>query len=167
MSRSPLKSLPIVSGQVDGGCGRFSAPRKTQAVLRLLKGEGLEALSREFKVTAVMLSQWREAFLAAGQASLKSRPVDERDETISRLQSKVGEMTMEVELLNELIDRVEAGVHLAARLRKVITRISNLNRSEAGCDPRPMEDRKILPLCGKSGSEQRNRKQSRRYASYA
>ena len=36
--------------------GRFSAKRKTEAVLRLLRGEDLEALSRELGVTAATLS---------------------------------------------------------------------------------------------------------------
>ena len=115
MSRSKINPQPVVAQQSGESRGRFSAGRKTQAVLRLLKGEDLEALSRELKVTAATLSQWREAFLAAGQASLKSRAADERDEQITRLQSKVGEMTMEVELLNEKIDRMEAGVPFAAR----------------------------------------------------
>lgn len=83
--------------------------------MRLLKGEDLEALSRELKVTAAALSQWRDAFLAAGQASLKSRPADERDEQIARLKAKVGEITMANELLEEKIDRLEAGVPLAIR----------------------------------------------------
>jgi len=34
------------------GRGRFSVRRKTGAVLRLLRGEGLEVLSRELGVTA-------------------------------------------------------------------------------------------------------------------
>jgi transposase len=118
MSRSKINPKPAVVGQVGEGRGRFSAPRKTQAVLRLLKGEDLEILSREVKVTAATLSQWREAFLAAGQASLKSRPADERDEQIHRLKAKVGEMTMEVELLHEKIGRMEVGVPLAARRSK-------------------------------------------------
>ena len=44
------------------GNGRFSAKRKTTAVLRLLGGEDLDLLSREYKVTAAKLSQWRELF---------------------------------------------------------------------------------------------------------
>ena len=44
------------------GNGRFSAKRKTTAVLRLLRGEDLDLLSREYKVTAAKLSQWRELF---------------------------------------------------------------------------------------------------------
>ena len=118
MSRSNVNHGPAVAEPATDRRGRFSAPRKTQAVLRLLKGEDLEALSRELKVTAATLSQWREAFLAAGQASLKSRPADERDEQIQRLKAKVGEMTMAVELLNEKIDRMENHVPLPARRSK-------------------------------------------------
>jgi len=68
-------------------------------VLRLLRGEALDAVSRELGVTAATLSGWREAFLAGGQTSLKSRPADERDEEIRRLRAKVGEITMDNELL--------------------------------------------------------------------
>ena len=53
--------------------GRFSSRRKAEAVLRLLHGEELDALSCELGVTAATLAQWRERFLAGGQASLKSR----------------------------------------------------------------------------------------------
>ena len=56
MSRSHVNPKPAGGGQVGEGRGRFSVPRKTQAVLRLLKGEDLEALSHEFKVTAATLS---------------------------------------------------------------------------------------------------------------
>jgi hypothetical protein len=52
----------------------MSARRKQDAVVRLLRGEDLELLSRELAVTAAELSGWREAFLAAGEAPLKSRP---------------------------------------------------------------------------------------------
>jgi transposase-like protein len=95
--------------------GRFSARRKTDAVLRLLRGEELDALSRELGVTAATLSQWRERFLAGGQASLRSRPVDERDDEIRRLQAKVGEITMANELLLERAHQLEAGLPLARR----------------------------------------------------
>ena len=82
-----------------GDRGRFSAKRKTDTVLRLLRGEDLELLSRELGVTAATLSAWRDDFLAGGQAALKSRPADDRDEEIARLQAKVGELTMDNELL--------------------------------------------------------------------
>ena len=48
--------------------GRFSARRKRATVLRLLRGEDLESVSRELGITAARASQWRDQFLAAGQA---------------------------------------------------------------------------------------------------
>src|SRR5690348_5425883 len=72
---------------------RMSAGRRREAVLRLLRGEDLELVSRELGVTAAELSGWREAFLAAGEASLRSRPADARDAEIGRLKAKVGELT--------------------------------------------------------------------------
>src|ERR1700760_3018674 len=52
----------------------MSAGRKREAVLRLLRGEDLELVSRELGVTAAELSGWRDRFLAGGEASLKRRP---------------------------------------------------------------------------------------------
>ena len=57
-----------------GRGGRMSRQRKRDAVLRLLRGEDLEMVSRSLGVTAATLSGWRDAFLAAGEASLASRP---------------------------------------------------------------------------------------------
>src|SRR4051812_2494261 len=55
-----------------GRGGRMSRQRKRNAVLRLLRGEDLEMVSRSLGVTAATLSGWRDAFLAAGEASLSS-----------------------------------------------------------------------------------------------
>ena len=112
---APAPGARRANGAGAEGRGRFSVRRKTGAVLRLLRGEGLEVLSRELGVTAATLSGWREAFLGGGEASLRSRAVDERDERIARLQAKVGEITMANELLEEKIDCLEAGRPLAGR----------------------------------------------------
>jgi len=88
---------------------RMTAGRKRDAVLRVLRGEPLEIVARELAVTAADLSAWRDAFLEAGAASLKSRARDDRDETIARLRTKVGELTMDTELLHVKIERLEAG----------------------------------------------------------
>jgi transposase len=93
----------------------MSARRKQSAVLRLLRGEGLELLSRELGVTAAELTAWRDAFLAAGEAALKTRPADGRDVEIGRLKAKVGELTMANELLDAKIDRLETHRPLARR----------------------------------------------------
>ena len=46
----------------------MSARRKQGAVLRLLRGEDLQLVSRELAVPAAEVSLWRDAFLAAGEA---------------------------------------------------------------------------------------------------
>jgi hypothetical protein len=93
----------------------MSARRKQDAVLRLLRGEDLELVSRELGVTAAELSGWRDQFLAAGEASLKSRPADARDDEIGRLQAKVGELTMTAELLEAKIEGLETHRPLGRR----------------------------------------------------
>ena len=97
------------------GGGRFSAGRKQETVLRLLRGEDLEVMSRELAVTAAALSGWREQFLVAGELSLHSRA---RDEQIGRLKAKVGEITMDNELLESKIERLENKLPLASRRSK-------------------------------------------------
>ena len=94
---------------------RMSARRKQSAVLRLLRGEDLELVSRQLGVMAAQLSAWRDDFLAAGEAVLKARPADDRDHEIGRLKAKVGELTMANELLDAKIDRLETHRPLARR----------------------------------------------------
>jgi predicted RNase H-like nuclease (RuvC/YqgF family) len=94
---------------------RMSARRKQETVLRLLRGEDLELVSRDLAVTAAELSGWRDQFLAGGESSLKSRPADARDAEIDRLQAKVGELTMTAELLEAKIERLEVLRPLARR----------------------------------------------------
>ena len=81
-----------------------------EVVLRLLRGEAVDALSRELKVTPARLAEWRERFLRGGQAALKSRRPDARDEEAVRLKAKIGELAMESELLQEKIARLESGL---------------------------------------------------------
>jgi len=105
-----------VDARAAGEKGRFSARCKREAVLRLLRGESLEAVSRELGVTAARLSQWREAFVESGTQGLKSRVVDGADDgERQRLQAKIGELTMENELLYRKVDLLEGGHPLAIR----------------------------------------------------
>jgi hypothetical protein len=96
-------------GATPGWPVRMTVGRKREAVLRLLRGEPLEIVAREVGVTAADLSSWRDAFLKAGAESLKARAGDDRDATIDRLRTKVGELTMDAELLQAKIERLEAG----------------------------------------------------------
>ena len=91
-----------------GERGRWSSRRKLEVVLRVLRGEDLDALSRELGVTAGAIAQWRDQVLTGGQAAVRSREADERDDEIARLRAKVGELTMDNELLRERARRAEA-----------------------------------------------------------
>jgi hypothetical protein len=71
------------------GGGRWSAKRKMSVVLELLHGADLEATSRKHRVTIATLTQWRDRFLAGGEAGMKSREVDVDDEENRRLKSVV------------------------------------------------------------------------------
>lgn len=47
---------------------------------------------RDPSLRAEELSAWREAFLAGGEASLRSRPADARDEEIGCLKTRAGDL---------------------------------------------------------------------------
>jgi len=108
-ARPHQESKAAPASDVGGGKPqRFSAKRKLQAVQRLMGGESLEAVSRELGVTVAQLAEWRDNALASAEAGLKAQPRDQRDDEIARLQNKVGEITMDKELLEEKVRRLEA-----------------------------------------------------------
>jgi hypothetical protein len=86
---------------------RFSARQTTAVVLRLLRGEALDLVSRELGIPAARLTTWREAFREAGQDALKKPPLEDHARELARLQQKLGESTMDMELLREQIGRLE------------------------------------------------------------
>jgi predicted RNase H-like nuclease (RuvC/YqgF family) len=90
--------------------GRWSSRRKTEAVLRLLRGETLDALSRELGVSSARLAEWRDEAIAAMQAGLQSREPDHRDGFIHDLKAKVGDQAMQIELLERKIEILEDGL---------------------------------------------------------
>jgi transposase len=98
-----------------GRSGRMSRQRKVAAVLRLLRGEDLELVSRSLGVTAATLSGWREAFLGGGEAALATKPGDAKDLALDRLKAKLGEVVLERELMAEKIAVLEAGRPLGRR----------------------------------------------------
>jgi transposase len=101
-----------------GRGGRMSRQRKTAAVLRLLRGEDLETVSRELGVTAATLTGWRDAFLAGGEAALMSRAATGQEVESERLKAKLGAALIERDLLNEKIALLEAGRPFARKRRK-------------------------------------------------
>jgi hypothetical protein len=96
----------------------MSRQRKLAAVLRLLRGDDLETVSRALGVTAAVLSGWRDAFLAAGEAALASRPAGAEALEGVRLKAKLGEVLVERDLLHAKIARLESGRPLGRRRRR-------------------------------------------------
>lgn len=88
---------------------RFSARMKMEVVLRILKGESLDELSRELAVPASRLSEWRDEFLKAGEASMKTREPNAQDEEIRKLKETIGSIAMENEVLKEGVRKWKAG----------------------------------------------------------
>ena len=110
---------PEESGAASSGRGgRMSRKRKTAAVLRLLRGEDLETVSRGLGVTAATLTAWRDAFLAAGEACLTTRPGTGEELESDRLKARLGAALIERDLLNEKIALMEAARPLARPRRK-------------------------------------------------
>src|SRR5215813_3438984 len=91
-----------------GRGGRMSRQRKTAAVLRLLRGEDLEEVSRSLGVTAATLAGWRDAFVAAGEAVLTTKPVTSENLESDRLKARLGAALLERDLLEEKIAILEA-----------------------------------------------------------
>lgn len=117
--RYPQKGWTMTTEKTDavgpGRGGRMSRQRKRGAVLRLLRGEDLETVSRALGVTAATLTTWRDSFLAAGEAALASRPTDGSTLESERLKARLGEMLLKQELLEQKITVLEGGRPLARR----------------------------------------------------
>jgi transposase len=86
---------------------RWSAGKKTEAVLRLLRGEPMEELSRELQVEAHRLAAWRDDFLAAGKQGLKGQRPDRSpdDRALKQAERKIGQLTMENEVLRAAAEK--------------------------------------------------------------
>ena len=91
---------------------RWSASRKLEAVMCLLRGQSLDAVSRKYGVSLHELSSWRDKVLNGAEQALKtvSSSDSAHDNEKKLLLSKIGEITMDNELLKEKIKRLENGV---------------------------------------------------------
>jgi len=97
--RSAKAGAGAPSGVDENAPKRFSVRRKLAIVARLLRGEPLELVARETNVSIARLTEWRDRALSGAATALKERERDDRDDEIARLKSKVGEITMDNELL--------------------------------------------------------------------
>jgi len=95
---------------------RWSAQRKTELVVRLLRGEPLDAVARDSQVPAHELEEWRRVFLEGGTQTLKKR-VDPEERELKRVQAKLGEVLMRLELAEGLLEKKGFGAELRKRAR--------------------------------------------------
>ena len=100
---SAAKRPPESGPPAHGRDGRISRQRKRDAVLRLLRGEYLDMVSRALGVNAATLSGWRDAFLDGGGVNLASKPTDGEERERDRLKARFGEMLFRTELLMQKI----------------------------------------------------------------
>jgi transposase len=85
---------------------RWSAGKKMDVVLRLLRGEKLEELSRELGVEAHRIAAWRDEFLEAGKEGLKGKqPTTEDDRRLREAERKIGELTLENEVWKKVAEK--------------------------------------------------------------
>ena len=84
---------------------RSSVGRKRDVVLRILRGESAELLSRELGVPLYKLEQWRAKSDAALDGALKERETDTATGELAAAMQRIGELSMENELLRSRIER--------------------------------------------------------------
>jgi transposase-like protein len=98
---------------------RWSAGKKMEAVLRLLRGESLEELSRELQVEAHRLAAWRDDFLEGGKEGLKGQRPDRspEDRQLRDAERKIGQLTMENEILRAAAEKRGLSIPPAKRPR--------------------------------------------------
>ncbi len=97
---------------------RWSAQRKMEVVVRLLRGEDLGELSREVQVAPAELESWRRVFLEGGVNGLRRRSGDPVERELERTRAKVGELTMRLELAQGLLEKRGYGDELKRLLRR-------------------------------------------------
>lgn len=100
---------PLVRGQ------RWSAGRKRDVVLRVLRGESLAALSREVRVEIYRLETWRDRAVAGLELGLQDRHDEPLAEALDTAKRHIGELSMENELLRERARLAETRLPLAIR----------------------------------------------------
>ena len=84
---------------------RWSATRKREVVLRLLRGESAELLSRELSLPMFKLEQWRQRAETALERALKERETDPAEGQLTAAMQRIGELTMENELRRAKMER--------------------------------------------------------------
>jgi transposase len=90
---------PLAPGQ------RWSVGREREVVLRLMRGESVELLSREPGLPVFRLEQWRQRAEAAPEGAPEEREADPADGQLAAAMRRIGGLIMEDELPRARIAR--------------------------------------------------------------
>lgn len=91
-----------------GQVKRWTPSRKIEVVLRLLRGESLDAISRELGLEVYLLEEWRSKAMQGMESGLKARSEDPLEEELDKAKKRLGELLMENELLQIKANRAPA-----------------------------------------------------------
>ena len=103
----------LVAEETSNGSGlpeevqRWTAKRRVALVLSILRGEtSVQEAARKHDLTVAEVEEWKDRFLLAAENALRSRPKDEdalKDEQIKKLERKVGQLVMELDIAREAL----------------------------------------------------------------
>ena len=94
---------------------RWSAGRKREVVLRLLRGESFDVLSREVGVEIYRLEAWKARALAGLELGLKAQAGEPLAAELDAAKRHIGELSMDNELLRERARAAERRLPLPMR----------------------------------------------------
>jgi transposase-like protein len=94
--------------ETGGQIKRWTASRKIDVVLRILRGESIDAISRELGIEVYLLEEWRSKALQGMESGLKARIEDPLQQELDNAKKRLGELLMENELLQVKADRASA-----------------------------------------------------------
>jgi hypothetical protein len=105
MGKKPERiSIPTASPTPPELPERWSVQRKQEVVLRLLRGESLDQVSRATQVPAHELETWQRRFLDGGQRGLRTK-ADPEERELTLAKAKLGELMMRLELAEVLLEK--------------------------------------------------------------
>ena len=120
-TESARRATGVGAGRAAAGSGalapgqQWSASRKRDVVLRLLRGESLDAVSREVGVEVYRLEAWKARALAGLELGLKAQGGEPLAAELDAAKRHMGELSMENELLRARARAAERRLPLATR----------------------------------------------------
>ena len=101
---------------MSGDMQRWSKRRKLEVVMWLFRGESLDDVSRDVGLEISRLEKWRDKAMRGLEEGLREREGDPVQVALDDANRRIGELSMENELLREKARR--SGAFWSGRLRE-------------------------------------------------